>query len=206
MSNVVFTGTDCASLTCRARCIGGSRPSSERAAWSHSRNQFPLSEKSNTIKPSTNKFITGALRVIIVAEHTCMQATHTGAQKIWRPHVVTFTKLLSPAEMWRRFESLFSAKTPLHSPVQEHTELLLSCHSTHSMCACVCDCCVCDATLSIPKQGMNQACIAGIWYGMPALITAHWLDAQRMPLWGPHEDRLAPVICMHGLLSGTGSN
>lgn len=31
--------------TCRVRCTGGSRPSSEHAAWSRSRNQFRLREK-----------------------------------------------------------------------------------------------------------------------------------------------------------------
>lgn len=36
--------------TCRVRCTGGSRPSSEHAAWCRSRNQFRLREKHQTLK------------------------------------------------------------------------------------------------------------------------------------------------------------
>lgn len=40
-----------AALTCRARCTGGSPPSSERAASSHNRNQSPLRQKRNSLHP-----------------------------------------------------------------------------------------------------------------------------------------------------------
>lgn len=120
------------SLTCRARCTEGSQPSSERAAWSHSRNQSHLREKSNTIKTCTNKYIT-------CLPHARAHIQRWSWEKMWQPHVATFIKLLSPAEMWRWSKSHFSAKSLLHSAVQEHRELL-SCLSLHSMWAWVCGC------------------------------------------------------------------
>lgn len=146
------------SLTCRAQCTEGSQPSSERAAWSHSRNQSHLRKKSNTIKTCTNKYITclphrsthyAYVRVHTRAQthtHTCAHTQRWSWKKMWQPHVVTFIKLLSPAEMWRWSKSHFSAKSLLHSAVQEHRELLLSCLSLHSMWARVCGClsvCLC---------------------------------------------------------------
>lgn len=131
-------------------------------------------------------------------------------EKIWQPHVVIFAMLLSPAKIWKRFNLHVSDKSPLQNPVQEHRELL-SCHSTRSMHAWVCVCvypCLPDVAVRVSKQGMTWTRIGGTSCGMSALFRAHWLDAQHMPLWGPHKDNcvdwLAPLICMHGLRSGAG--
>lgn len=70
-----------AMFTCRARCTARSPPSSERAAWSCSRNQCPLREKaipSNTL----HRYIyhRRASQVIPTPKNICMKTAHTTEQ------------------------------------------------------------------------------------------------------------------------------
>lgn len=114
-------------LTCRAPCTGGSRPSSERVACCRSRNQSPLREKSNNIKPSADKFITGALHGSSpLQEFICMQTTrtretaHGDRGEMWQTHVVTFMELFKSCRDARMIWITLWDQTPLRGAIQGH--------------------------------------------------------------------------------------
>lgn len=149
-------------LTCREQCTARSQPSSEHAAWSRSRNQSPLREKSNAVKHTPPRKCTTCVlhgSSPVRSAHACKQCTQERKENM-ATTCCQLHKAFKGCQDMEMIKITPSGQTPLHSPIHEYRELLPSCHS-YTACAPLC---AYEVALSILKLAMKQGCIAENWY------------------------------------------